>query len=175
MIETNRLILNPLTPSVINSLFETKSKNEIMQFLGCNDDEFIRYQEMHEKGMETHRLSFYSFVIILKQTNKPIGEIGFHTWNSTHRRAEAYYMLRNDVDKQKGYMSEAFPEVLKFGFSEMNLHRVEALVADWNEPSVKLLVKNGFVKEGIVREDYVVNGKNEDSVCYSLLKHEWLS
>lgn len=173
MIETKRLILTPLTPAVIRSLFESKAKNEIMQFLGCNEDDFGRYQEMYEKGMETHRLSFYSFVICLKESKNPIGEIGFHTWNKTHRRAEAYYMLRSDVDKQKGFMSEAFPEVLKYGFTEMNLHRVEALVAEWNEPSIKLLLKNGFVKEGIVREDYVVDGKNEDSVCYSLLKHEW--
>jgi ribosomal-protein-alanine N-acetyltransferase len=72
-------------------------------------------------------------------------------------------------------MTEVVPHVVQYGFEEMGLHRIEALVANWNTPSVKLLQKNQFVYEGIVREDYVVNDKNEDSDCYSLLKQEWQS
>ena len=63
--------------------------------------------------------------------------------------------------------------ILEFGFTELKLHRVEALIAAENEPSLKLLLRYGFSKEGTMREDYVVNGKNEDSDCYSLLKWEW--
>jgi ribosomal-protein-alanine N-acetyltransferase len=63
--------------------------------------------------------------------------------------------------------------VLDVGFIELNLHRIEALVAADNTPSVKLLLRYGFTKEGTMREDYVVEGKNEDSDCYSLLKWEW--
>ena len=70
-------------------------------------------------------------------------------------------------------MTEALKATLEFGFTQLNLHRIEALVADWNIPSVKLLQRYGFTKEGIMREDYCVNGKNEDSDCYSLLKWEW--
>jgi ribosomal-protein-alanine N-acetyltransferase len=64
-------------------------------------------------------------------------------------------------------------QVLNYGFTELELHRIQALIAIENEPSLKLLLKNGFTKEGIMREDYVVNGKNEDSHCFSLLKWEW--
>lgn len=71
-------------------------------------------------------------------------------------------------------MTEALKEVLNFGFTTLNLHRIEALVASWNIPSVKLLQHYGFTKEGTMREDYVVNGKHEDSDCYSLLKREWI-
>lgn len=70
-------------------------------------------------------------------------------------------------------MTEALETVLKFGFTELNLHRVEALIADENEPSKRLLLRYGFLKEGTMREDYVVNGVNEDSDCYALLKWEW--
>jgi RimJ/RimL family protein N-acetyltransferase len=38
---------------------------------------------------------------------------------------------------------------------------------------LKLLLKYGFVNEGIAREDYVVNGVSEDSHCYSLLQREF--
>lgn len=55
----------------------------------------------------------------------------------------------------------------------MKLHRVAALVGRENMPSLKLLNKFGFKFEGTLREDYVVDGKNEDSECYSLLSWEW--
>jgi len=63
--------------------------------------------------------------------------------------------------------------VLDFGFTQLELHRIAALVASSNTPSLKLLEHYGFMKEGTMREDYVVDGKNEDSECYSLLKWEW--
>ena len=102
-----------------------------------------------------------------------MGECGFHTWNATHRRAEVFYVMRNEASKQKGLMSEALKEVIKYGFTELELHRIQALIAIENEPSLKLLQKNNFTKEGIMREDYLVDGKNEDSHCFSLLKWEW--
>ena len=33
-----------------------------------------------------------------------------------------------DVDKQKGFMTEALEAVLDFGFKELHLHRIQALV-----------------------------------------------
>ena len=70
-------------------------------------------------------------------------------------------------------MTEALSEVIRYGFENMNLNRIQALIADRNIPSKKLLQRNGFSFEGTMREDYVVDGKSEDSNCYSLLKHEW--
>ena len=128
---------------------------------------------MHEKGMETHRISIFVFLLIDKETGFPIGECGFHTWAASHNRAEVFYNMTNDNYKQKGLMTEALKAVLKFGFTQLKLHRIEALIAAENEPSLKLLFRYGFSKEGTMREDYVVDGKNEDSDCYSLLKWEW--
>ena len=70
-------------------------------------------------------------------------------------------------------MSEALAAVLDYGFGTMGLHRVEALVAEWNVPSLKLLAKFNFTFEGTLREHYNVDGIMEDSVMYSLLKTEF--
>ena len=170
---TSRLILQPITPAVIHDLYNTKSKEEIISFFGFDEAGYNHFKNMHEQGMETYRISAFFFLLIDKETHQPIGECGFHTWNKTHCRTELFYLLRDDKFKQKGLMTEALKATLEFGFTQLNLHRIEALVADWNIPSVKLLQRYGFTKEGIMREDYCVNGKNEDSDCYSLLKWEW--
>ena len=70
-------------------------------------------------------------------------------------------------------MTEALGKVIDYGFKNLNLHRIQAMVADSNTPSVRLLNRYGFTKEGTMREDYVVDGKNDDSDCYSLLRWEW--
>jgi ribosomal-protein-alanine N-acetyltransferase len=172
VINTNRLLLKGISPQVINELFATKSKTEIKAFFGVDENGYEHFKEMHEKGMETHRVSLFFFLLIEKNTNEPIGECGFHTWNRTHRRAELYYTLRDDAYMRKGFMTEALNEVIKYGFANMELNRIEALIDKLNIPSLKLLKRQGFVFEGTMREDYVVDDKSEDSDCYSLLKHE---
>ena len=172
-ITTDRLLLKGITPALIHHLFHTQTKNEIIRFFGFDETGYAHLKDMHEKGMETHRLSLFFFLLLDKQTHLPVGECGFHTWNKTHQRAELFYGIRNDADKQKGFMTEALKTVLEYGFTTLHLHRIQALVAADNTPSVKLLRRYGFVKEGTMREDYVVNGKNENSDCYSLLQWEW--
>lgn len=172
-ITTPRLVLKSITPAIIHELFNTKSKEEIKSYFGFDEAAFDHYKDMHEKGMETHRISIFLFLLIDKESGLPIGECGFHTWMQLHRRAEVFYNMRAENSKRKGYMTEALKAVLQYGFTELNLHRIEALIASENEPSLRLLLRYGFSKEGIMREDYVVNGINEDSDCYSLLKWEW--
>ena len=172
-IDTQRLRLKSITPAFIHQMFDTKSREEIISYFGFDEAGFELYKDMHKKGMETHRISLFVFLLVEKETGLPIGECGFHTWNKTHNRTEVFYNMRNDSHKQKGYMTEALEAVLKFGFTELKLHRIEALIAADNEPSLKLLLRYGFSKEGTMREDYFVNGTNEDSDCYSLLKWEW--
>ncbi|MDZ4667062.1 MAG: GNAT family protein [bacterium] len=172
-IHTERILLKSITPQIIHSLFSTKNKIEIQAYFGLDEDGYQLLKTMHEKGMETHRISLFYFLLIEKESGIVLGDCGFHNLNATHRRAELFYALKHDLDKRKGYMTEALPIILSYGFKELNLHRIEALIAHENIASKKLAEKQGFKREGIMREDYCVNGKNEDSICYSLLQWEW--
>ena len=169
-LETSRLILNSITPKVVNNLFNTLDKKAMMEKLGIDEASYRNYEEMNLKGMETYQTSFYYFLISRKDNEKPIGECGFHSWNRKHKRAELFYKLNNDIDKNKGFISEVLPLVLDFGFKQMDLNRIEAYIADYNEPSKRLLLKNNFIKEGTLKSHYYLNGNFEDSDCYSLIK-----
>ena len=171
-LKTKRLTLNRVTPEIIHALFDKKTKHEIIDFFECGEDQYHVLKNMHEKGMETDRISMFYFLLVSNATGRVIGECGFHTWNKLHRRAELFYNLRTDADKRKGFMTEALTEVLRFGFEVLDLHRVEALTARDNIASIRTLRHFGFHKEGTMREDYVVEVKNVDSECYSLLKWE---
>lgn len=172
-LHTDRLALHALTPQVIHELFRQHSEAAIKAYLSVEEQGFNLYKNMHEQGMETFRLSQLPFLLIEKATGMAIGECGFHTWNRTHHKAEVFYALRHDKHKRKGYVSEALPVVLRYGFEDMNLHRISAMVASNNIPSLRLLHKNGFQFEGTLREDYLVNGVFESSEGYALVRGEW--
>ena len=70
-------------------------------------------------------------------------------------------------------MSEALCAIITFGFTEMRLSRVEAVVDDPNEPSTALLRKLGFSHEGTLRKRFFFHGRLWDEHYFGLLKEEW--
>lgn len=173
-IETQRLRLRKLTPEVTKHIFTTMEDKALMDFLGLADFETLeKEKEKFRNGLQMFNKSFMNFQLLDKESDKVIGGCGFHTWFPLHRRAELGYGLFYDSYKQKGLMTEALKAVLDYGFTEMNLHRVEALTATYNTASISTLKKFGFMFEGTLRQHYNVDGVMEDSVMYALLKHEF--
>jgi ribosomal-protein-alanine N-acetyltransferase len=70
-------------------------------------------------------------------------------------------------------MSEVLPEVIRYGFTTMKLHRIEAMVGPNNGASLRLMQKFGFRHEGHLKAHYLRNGIYEDSVVFGLLRSEW--
>ncbi|MND70827.1 putative ribosomal N-acetyltransferase YdaF [compost metagenome] len=70
-------------------------------------------------------------------------------------------------------MTEALKPIIQYGFETMKLNRIEAFLSPDNIPSLKLVQKFGFTKEGHLREHYNKDNKLEDSAVYSLLKSEY--
>lgn len=175
-LETDRLQLRKLTPFSIQTIFATLPDDELKAFFGIdNDHELEKEKQKVNNGLSTHNRSLVWFQMLLKSTGEMIGSIGFHNWMPEHSRAELGYSLLDDTWKQQGYMKEAFPQVLAYGFRTMGLVRVEAFVSPVNEASIRLLKAWHFVEEGLMREHYQKNGVHEDSMVFSLLKREYES
>ena len=73
----------------------------------------------------------------------------------------------------RGYGYEATELALRYAFHELNLHRVQVTVFDYNERSIALIEKAGFRREGVFRERLQRDGKRHDMILYGLLRHEW--
>ncbi|RYZ47652.1 MAG: N-acetyltransferase [Sphingobacteriales bacterium] len=175
IIETPRLILRRSTMSDYTRIFEEQTSEEAMAYLGAaNEDELSLERSRYEKGLETYRTSFVYFHLIEKSSLEVIGDCCFHTWYTPHARAEIGYGIKKEIDKNKGYMREALYPVLRYGFAEMGLHRVEAFVNPDNLPSQKLLLGVGFKQEGVLKEHYYKNGEHLDSIVLGLLRKNFL-
>lgn len=169
-IRTERLILRRLTPEDFIYIFENHPKEEIKQILGhTSEKEFLKEKNKYEKGYTTYNRSFEFFQIIDKASMEIIGGCGFHNWYQDHRRAEIGYNLKTDEFKKQGIMSEALKVIIDYGFKIMKLHRIEALVGSENIPSLKLMNKFGFNREGVLKEHYFIEDKFEDSIIFGKL------
>jgi RimJ/RimL family protein N-acetyltransferase len=72
-----------------------------------------------------------------------------------------------------GYATEAARALLQWAFDTLDLNRVQAQTDTRNLASARVLEKLGFVREGTLREDCVVNGDVSDSWVFGLLRREW--
>lgn len=175
-ITTNRLILTLVTPEVMDYVWLHYKEGEQMAFFSVDTVEELDFErKKYQLGLSTHDKTFRYFQISEKGSSKIIGWCGYHTWYLKHFRAEIGYGLFDDHYKEKGFMTEALTPIIAYGFSEMQLHRIEAFVGPNNSPSLNLMRKFGFTQEGQLRQHYLKDGKFEDSVVFSLLLEEYLN
>jgi ribosomal-protein-alanine N-acetyltransferase len=74
----------------------------------------------------------------------------------------------------KGYTKRAVKLLLRYLFNEIDVNRIEAEVLPANEFSTKVLIKNGFTKEGTIRQGTFWPSKGIiDIEKYSILKQEY--
>lgn len=72
----------------------------------------------------------------------------------------------------RGYMTEAVRAAVGFGFDTLHLHRLEAATMPNNIPSIRVLERNGFRREGFACRLLKINGVWEDHVLHALLSDE---
>src|SRR5579863_5034596 len=101
-----------------------------------------------------------------------IGWCTLQRWNPDYRSASLGYCY-DEAAWGHGYATEAARVLLQWGFDALDLNRVQAEVDTRNLASARVLEKLGFVREGTLREDCVVNGEVSDSWVYGLIRREW--
>ncbi|WP_066320755.1 GNAT family N-acetyltransferase [Bacillus sp. FJAT-29814] len=174
VLETKRVKLIEITQHHVDSLFEIFSSEEVTRFYGSErftlPAEAVKLIDMFQKNYLDKRGIRWG--IKLKENQKIIGTLGLNGLQLKNKRAEIGYELHPNYWRN-GYVSEALQEVLSFSFEKLDLYRIGAVVFPENEPSLKLLEKFGFAKEGLLRGYIQQDGEVHDTYTLSLLKPEW--
>ncbi|MFC7366003.1 MULTISPECIES: GNAT family N-acetyltransferase [Bhargavaea] len=171
-LETDRLRLRELTKADADGLFACFSDERVTRFYG---QETVHTIEQAEAFVDFFAYSYKEkrgirWGIEVKERPGIIGTIGFNAWSPKHKRAEIGYEILPE-HWRKGYTFEAITKLIQYGFDELGLTRIGAVVFMENEASNQLLAKVGFQREGILREYMYQNGKAYDTYVYSILKN----
>ncbi len=115
----------------------------------------------------------YFFIIRTLADDKPIGLIDLSGFSWTSRNAWVGIGLGEREYWGKGYGSDAMRVLLRYAFEELNLHRINLDVFEYNERAIRSYLKCGFVEEGRARQALRREGRRWDMIFMGVLKSEW--
>lgn len=169
-LETERLFLRRVANTDVKEILELRSNAETMKYIPRPLLKTAEDALEHIGNIDTkiENQEGINWAITLKGSPKLIGIIGHYRISPENYRAEVGYMLLPQFHG-KGIIPEAIKEVVKYGFKEMKLHSIEAIIDPANLASEKVLQKNGFIKEAHLKENTFYEGRFLDTVIYSLL------
>ncbi|MCA1218250.1 GNAT family N-acetyltransferase [Streptomyces sp. 8L] len=174
VLHTDRLRLRPFTDADAAPLFALHSSSHVLRYWDtppwrerARAERFIAAcRTMADEGtgarVAIDRVSDGGF----------IGWCGLSRWNPEYRSASLGYCF-DDAAWGHGYATEAARALLRWAFDTLDLNRVQAETDTRNAASARVLEKAGFVREGTLREDCVVNGEVSDSWVFGLLRRDW--
>ncbi|GAB3070682.1 GNAT family protein [Salinicoccus sesuvii] len=149
VLETDRLILRQVVPEDASNLLKYLSTEEVTRHMGLEpfktiDDaleEISWYHSILEKSTGIR------WGITLKDQGEVIGSCGFLNIAAKHHRGEIGFELSKDYWGQ-GIAGEALKAVVGYGFRQIDLQRIEALIEPLNIPSKSLQKDTGLSGKG---------------------------
>lgn len=147
----NRAFFQPFEPSRKDSHFtlEAQEKDISSGLLSAQNDQS------------------YIFGIFLHETNNLIGRIALTgVARGPYQNAYMGYYI-DQAHHGKGYATLAVKQCVRHAFQVLGLHRVQAAVMPWNKPSLRVLEKAGFRREGLAERYLKINGVWEDHVLFA--------
>jgi ribosomal-protein-alanine N-acetyltransferase len=172
-LETPRLTLRPFRDADVDDLFALHTDRTVLRYWDsppwtdrARADRFVATCRAIAEGDDGAR------VAVERRTDGGfVGWCSVTTWNPTYRSASLGYCFAQ-ASWGQGYATEAAGALLDWAFETLDLNRVQAETDTRNLGSARVLEKLGFVREGTLREDCVVDGDVSDSWVYGLLRRE---
>jgi RimJ/RimL family protein N-acetyltransferase len=109
----------------------------------------------------------------LDESGTPVGHIELSRIDRHNRCASVARVLVSSDYRGKGYGREMLTQVLRIGFEELGLHRLELFVFDFNQSAIAAYQHAGMVIEGRLRDAHKVGDKFWSVYQMSMLEDEW--
>jgi RimJ/RimL family protein N-acetyltransferase len=172
-IHTERLLIRRVQPADLADLLVVNGDDAVTRFLPyptwktAADAQFWfdRMAALQAAGGTAQ------YVIEHRPLARVVGSCLLFRHEPASGRAEIGYVLGRSHWGQ-GLMLEAMRGFVAHAFDTLGLRRLEADVNPLNQPSVRLLERLGFVREGLLRQRWVTKGEVGDSLLFGLLRGE---
>lgn len=172
-LHTDRLLLRPFTEADTDDIFSLMSNPRVLRYWDAppwqdhaQADRFIaRCKSAAEQGV-------VPLAIVRSIDGMFIGWCSLHDVDLEFRSASLGFCL-NESAWGQGFATEAASALLGWAFNTLDLIRVQSETDTRNVAPNRVLGKLGFLREGTLRENCIVNGEVSDSWIYGLLRREW--
>lgn len=145
-------------------------RGRLLQFRPLDMEAERAWWKSHDRSQTPGSLHF---AICLVEDDVLIGTTGFVNIDWLHRCAETGTLLGEAAHRGQGYGTEAKQLLVAYAFDTLNLHRLQSRVFADNAPSLRHLLRCGYVEEGRRREALFRDGRRHDEIVLGLLASEW--
>jgi RimJ/RimL family protein N-acetyltransferase len=134
------------------------------------EEQFIR--DHHENDWE------HGVAMAIEATDRGdepvlIGNIVLRGLSAEHRHAEVGIAIGDGESRGRGYGEDAMRTLCRYGFDDLDLHRIELTTLSYNLRAVRSYEKVGFVLEGRRREHRYKGGRYWDLLHMGLLRSDF--
>lgn len=173
-LQTARLLLRPLEPPDAAALLAVHSDAEVMQYSNMPPwtslEQATALIEQGQRGVSTGK--HLCLGIVPRDVGMVVGTCTLYDLSEPNGRAEIGFVLGAHAWRN-GYMAEALGALVQYSFYEVGLNRLEADTDPRNARSIATLERLGFVREGHLRERWIISGEKSDTLLYGLLFKDW--
>jgi RimJ/RimL family protein N-acetyltransferase len=166
--------LRPIDRANIDAYVRWLTDPEVTRTLNIHGTPITRESEeaWFEEATKPSADSFL-FGIHLLDDGQLVGNTGLHVIDWRNRCGTFGIFIGEKDWWGKGLGPDALKIVVRFAFEDLNLHRVQLDVFEFNERGIRAYAKVGFKEEGRRREALFRDGRFWDVIEMSLLESEW--
>lgn len=174
-LSTKRLLLRSLRLDDAEAFYSYRSDSQTNQFQGWipktigDTVNFITTKVSTEIDVIG---TWHQLVLIEKESQKIIGDIGIHFLDEDKKQVEIGCTLAKKYHGN-GYATEALNETIRYLFIDLNKHRITASIDPENKKSIEMLNRLGFHQEAHFRKSILINDIWFDDLVFALLKEDW--
>jgi ribosomal-protein-alanine N-acetyltransferase len=168
-LKTERVLLRRMQKEDAAALFLLRTNEKVLRYLGKEPQGSVSEAEEMIKQFNNFLVKNESIIWAITFSSAPefmIGTISLWNIRPEQYRSEIGFVL-DPQHWRKGIMKEAVSLVVDYGFNQLRLHSIEALLSPDNAGSVAVLESTGFLKEGHLKENFYFRGEFSDTLIYS--------
>lgn len=166
----NKLIMRPLKLSDVNHIMTWVNDPEVVKNLQHFNKKFtIKDEEKYVKKMLASKNDF--ILSFFNQSGEYIGQGGIHQISWENKLGRLSIIVKREY-WNKGYAQEMLPVLINYGFKKLDLHKIWLMHWKENKKAGHLYQKLGFVKEGILKDEYFWKGRYHDMVRMTIIKYK---
>lgn len=169
-IKHHTIKLRPLEREDLKFVHQLNNDANVMRYWFEEPYEaFVELAELYDKHI--HDQNERRFII--QNQHDAIGLVELVEINHIHRNAEFQIMI-GPLHQGKGFARIATQLAMEYAFNTLNLYKLYLLVDQKNEKAIHIYTSLGFQKEGLLQQEYFVNGEYKDVIRMCIFQPQFL-